>query len=98
MIIFYLITTFIVLLTSDEAVDKATSGTKHLPNQGAAASREGWLGSERSEGLGRDVWVVDVRGVQSHLRAEPDESIEQVIGPPLQGRWSCPQDPEADMI
>jgi hypothetical protein len=41
MIIFYLITTFIVLLTSDEAVDKATSGTKHLPNQGAAASREG---------------------------------------------------------
>jgi hypothetical protein len=41
MIIFYLITIFVVLLTGDEAADKATSGTKHLPNQGAVASRVG---------------------------------------------------------
>jgi hypothetical protein len=38
---FYLITKFVVLLTSDEATDKATSGTKYLSDQGAAASREG---------------------------------------------------------
>jgi hypothetical protein len=38
---FYLITTFIVLLIGAEAADKATSGTRHLPDQGAAASREG---------------------------------------------------------
>jgi hypothetical protein len=38
---FYLITKFVVLLTGDEAADKATLGTKHLPNQGAATSREG---------------------------------------------------------
>jgi hypothetical protein len=38
---FYLITTFVVLLTGAEAADKATSGTRHLPDQGAIASREG---------------------------------------------------------
>jgi hypothetical protein len=38
---FYLITTFVVLLAGDEALDKVTSGTKHLPDQGAATSREG---------------------------------------------------------
>jgi hypothetical protein len=38
---FYLITTLVVLLTGAEATDKATSGTKHLTDQGAAASREG---------------------------------------------------------
>jgi hypothetical protein len=38
---FYLITIFVVLLTGDEAADKATSGTSHLPDQGAATSREG---------------------------------------------------------
>jgi hypothetical protein len=38
---FYLIKKFVVLLAGDEAADKATSGTKHLPNQGAEASREG---------------------------------------------------------
>jgi hypothetical protein len=41
MINFYLITTFVVLLTGDEVADKATSSTKHLPDQGVAASREG---------------------------------------------------------
>jgi hypothetical protein len=38
---FYLITKFVVLLTCDETADKATLGTKHLPDQGAAASRAG---------------------------------------------------------
>jgi hypothetical protein len=38
---FYLIKKFVVLLAGDEAADKATSGTKHLPNEGAEASREG---------------------------------------------------------
>jgi hypothetical protein len=38
---FYLITKFVLLLASDEAVNKGTSGTKHLPDQGATASREG---------------------------------------------------------
>jgi hypothetical protein len=41
MINFYLITKFIVLLVGDEAADNATSSTKHLPDQGAATSREG---------------------------------------------------------
>jgi predicted transposase YdaD len=41
MMIFYLITTFTVLLIGDEAADKATSGTKHLPDKGAAASKKG---------------------------------------------------------
>jgi hypothetical protein len=40
MINFYLITTFVVLLAGAEAADKATSGTCHLPDQGAVASRE----------------------------------------------------------
>jgi hypothetical protein len=38
---FYLITAFVVLLVGAEAVDKATSGARHLPDQGVAASREG---------------------------------------------------------
>jgi hypothetical protein len=38
---FYLITTFVVLLVRDEAADKAQSGSQHLPDQEAAASREG---------------------------------------------------------
>jgi hypothetical protein len=38
---FYLITTFVVLPTGDEAVDKATTCTKHLPDQGATTSGEG---------------------------------------------------------
>jgi hypothetical protein len=60
---FYLRTTFDVLLAGAEAADKVTSGARHLPNQGVAASREGSWASQRSEGLGRDVRVVDVRGV-----------------------------------
>jgi hypothetical protein len=38
---FYLITIFVVLLTGAEAADKATLGARHLPDHGAAASREG---------------------------------------------------------
>jgi hypothetical protein len=38
---FYLITTLVVVLAGGEAADKATSGAQHLPDQGAAASREG---------------------------------------------------------
>jgi hypothetical protein len=58
--IFYLVTTFVVLLAGAEVADKATSGTRHLPNHGVATSREGRLDSQRSEGLGCDVRVVDV--------------------------------------
>jgi hypothetical protein len=38
---FYLITTFVALLAGAEAADKATLGTRHLPDQEAAASRKG---------------------------------------------------------
>jgi hypothetical protein len=41
MTIFYLVTTFVVLLIGAEAADKAISGARHLPDQGAAASKEG---------------------------------------------------------
>jgi hypothetical protein len=41
MTIFYLLTTFVVLLTGVEAADKAILGARHLPNKGAATSREG---------------------------------------------------------
>jgi hypothetical protein len=95
MINFYLITTFVVLPVGAEAADKATSGAWHLPDQGAVASREGWLASQRSGGLGRDVRVVDVYEVHSDPRAELAEPTEQAIGAPLQGGRSCPQDPEA---
>jgi hypothetical protein len=56
----YLLTVIVVLLTSDEAVDKATSDARHLPDQGASPSRECSLASQRSECLGRDVRVVVV--------------------------------------
>jgi hypothetical protein len=42
--------------------------------------------------------VVDVHGVQSHLRAKPTELTEQAIGAPLRDGQSHPQDPEAGMI
>jgi hypothetical protein len=38
---FFLVTTFVVLLAGAEAADKAISDARHLPNQGAATSREG---------------------------------------------------------
>jgi hypothetical protein len=41
MTIFYLVTTFVVLLASAEAADKAISGARHLPDQAVAGSREG---------------------------------------------------------
>jgi hypothetical protein len=41
MTIFYLITTIVVLLAGDQVANKVTSGTKHLPDQAAATSREG---------------------------------------------------------
>jgi hypothetical protein len=34
-------TSVVVLLVGAEAADKATSGARHLPDQGAIASREG---------------------------------------------------------
>jgi hypothetical protein len=52
---YYLITTFVVLLTGDEAADKAQLGARHLPDQGATPSREGQLAHQRSRCLGRDV-------------------------------------------
>jgi hypothetical protein len=95
---YYLITTFIVLLADAEAADKAQSNAWRLPDQGAATSRVDWLVGQRSGGLGRNMRVVDVRGVQSHLRVEPAEPTKQVIGAPLQGERSRPQDPEAGTI
>jgi hypothetical protein len=41
MTIFYLVTIFVVLLTSAEETDKATTGAWHQPDQGVATSREG---------------------------------------------------------
>jgi hypothetical protein len=98
MTIFYLVTTFVVQLIGVEAADKAISGTWHLPDEGVAASREGLLAGQRSGGLGRDVQVVDVRGVQIHLIAKMAELTDQAIGAPLWGRWSCLQGPEAGTI
>jgi hypothetical protein len=41
---YYLITTFLVLLTGAEAADKAQPDARHLPDQGVAALGEGnWL-------------------------------------------------------
>jgi hypothetical protein len=96
--IFYLLTTIVVLLASDEAVDKAKSNMTHQPNQGAAPSREGCLAGQRSRGLGHDVRVVVALRVQSHLRTEPGELIEKAIGAPLRDGRSHLQDPEAGMI
>jgi hypothetical protein len=67
-------------------------------DQGAAASKEGWLACQRSGGLGHNVLVVGIRGVQSHLRAEPVQPTEQGVDAPLRGRQSRLQDPEAGMI
>jgi hypothetical protein len=80
--IFYLLTTIVVLLAGDEAA------ATHLPNQGAAPSRECCLASQRSGGLGHDVRVVVVPGVQSHLKTEPAEPAKKG-GAPLRGGWSC---------
>jgi hypothetical protein len=81
--IFYLLTTIVVLLTGDEATDKAKLDATHLPNQGVAPSREGCLAGQRSGGLGCDVRVVVVPGVQSHLRTELVEPTEKDISAPL---------------
>jgi hypothetical protein len=56
------------------------------------------LAHQRSKGLGHDVRVVGIRGIQSYLRVEPAEPIEQGVSAPLRGGWSRPQDPEADTI
>jgi hypothetical protein len=56
------------------------------------------MAHQRSRGLGRDVRVVAVRGVQSPLRAEPAQPTEQSISAPLWDVRSRPQDPLAGMI
>jgi hypothetical protein len=91
--IFYLLTTFVVLLIGDEVAGKAKSDATHLPNQGAAPSRKGCLAGQRTRGLGRDMWVVVVPGVQSHLRTELAKLTENGIGAPLRGGQSRQQDP-----
>jgi hypothetical protein len=83
--IFYLLTTIVVLLVGDEAVDKAKLDATHLPDQGAAPSREGCLAGQRSGGLGRDMRVVVVPKVQSHFRIELTEQTEKDVGAPLRG-------------
>jgi hypothetical protein len=67
MTIFDFIIIFVVLLAGAEAADKAQPDTRHLPDQGVAASREGRLAHQRFGGLGRDVRVVGISRVQSHL-------------------------------
>jgi hypothetical protein len=95
---FYLITTFVILLADAEAVDKATSGTWYLPDHEVATSWEGWLASQRPGGLGRDVRVVYVCGVESHLRAKSAELTEQAVDALVRGGQSRLQDPEVGMI
>jgi hypothetical protein len=56
------------------------------------------LARQRSGGLGRDVRVVDIHGLQSHLRAEQAELTGQAVGAALQGGRSRSQDPEAGTI
>jgi hypothetical protein len=53
------------------------------------------LAGQRSKGLERDVRVVDVHIVQSHLRAKSAKSTEQAVSAPLRGGRSHPQDLEA---
>jgi hypothetical protein len=50
------------LLISLKAANKATSDTRHLPDQGAAPSREGCLAGQRFRGLGYDARVVVIAG------------------------------------
>jgi hypothetical protein len=78
--------------------DKPQPSARHLPDQVAASSRECLLAHQRSGGLGRDVRVVGIYGVQSQIRAEPAQLIEQGGGSPLQSEWSHPEDPEASII
>jgi hypothetical protein len=59
----YLLIIIVVLFIGDEAADKAKSDAKHLPDQGAAPSREGCLAGQRSGGLGCGVRVVVIPGV-----------------------------------
>jgi hypothetical protein len=59
----YLLIIIVVLFIGDEAADKAKSDAKHLPDQGAAPSREGCLAGQRSRGLGCGVRVVVIPGV-----------------------------------
>jgi hypothetical protein len=87
---YYLITTFVVLLAGVEATNKAQPGAGHLPDQGAAASREGRLAHQRSIGQGRDVRVVGIHEVQNPLRAELAQPTEQGTSAPLQGRRARP--------
>jgi hypothetical protein len=56
------------------------------------------LAHQRSGGLGHDVRVVGVCGVQNHLKAEPAQPTEQGVGAPLRGGQSHPQKPEAGTI
>jgi hypothetical protein len=54
---------------------------------------EGCQAGRRSKGLGRDVQVVVIPRVQSHLREEPAEPIEKAISAQLRRGRSHPQDP-----
>jgi hypothetical protein len=87
---YYLITTFVVLLAGVEATNKAQPGAGHLPDQGAAASREGRLAHQRSIGQGCDVRVVGIHEVQNPLRAELAQPMEQGTSARLQGRRARP--------
>jgi hypothetical protein len=54
----------------------------------------GQLVDEGSRGLGLALRLLAVRGVQSCVRAEPGEPVEQALGSPLQHRHTRPQDVE----
>jgi hypothetical protein len=93
---YYLIITN--LLAGVEAADKAQSDAQHLHDQRVAPLREGRLAHQRSGGLGCDVQVVGVHGVQSYLKVKLTEPTEQGVCAPLQGGRSHPQDLEAGTI
>jgi hypothetical protein len=80
----------LLLLIGAKAIDKVKPDSRHLPHQRVATSHKGQLAHQGSGGLGRDVRVVGVYGVQSPLGVEPAQPTEQGISAPLQRRWSRP--------
>jgi hypothetical protein len=78
-----------------EAGDEDYPGPWDLSNQGAATSGGGGqLVDEGSRGLGLALRLLAVRGVQSCVRVELGELVEQALGSPLQRRHTRPQDAE----
>jgi hypothetical protein len=47
-----------------------------------------------SDGLGLALWLLGVQQVQSWVKAEPGEPVEQALCAPLWRGWICLQDAE----